>query len=306
MKQFLPIFFFCFIILSCKKENTLENIHNNSFPRMVMWINVDSITGAELDTIAVYDYFKQSNIIDYDSISIKYPNQGISYVYKIAKNGNNFEMLLDSAYADILYYDLLRHKGAFMKHENNISNIFSFYSLCGSSGDPASYLANFELRYDTLNRISNYNYVTISTHCAVDGITSTSVDYTYSINEDSCFINYYGDYFGCQEQDTIIYYDDYNRSNIPYLAFTYPTYSECTLRFSHGKDFFPYSTHYYKLIKEVRTRIGYKNSMDNSPLTIVYSDYKFDEHDNVKEVNVKLTSTVSIYNLNNCKIKFFY
>ena len=45
---------------------------------MVMWINVDSITGAELDTIAVYDYFKQSNIIDYDSISIKYPNQGIS------------------------------------------------------------------------------------------------------------------------------------------------------------------------------------------------------------------------------------
>jgi len=57
-----------------------------------MWINVDSITGAELDTIAVYDYFKQSNIIDYDSISIKYPNQGISYVYKIAKNGKTYEI----------------------------------------------------------------------------------------------------------------------------------------------------------------------------------------------------------------------
>lgn len=311
MKRFnlrvLSLVLVCITVISCKKENNNRTeIHENLYPKMVVRINVDSISNAEMDTAGVINYYKQSNTFDYDSIGIWMIDLGgtpgiINYKVIVNGYGNGiYDLVADSLFDTIPFFYLMKHGGAIKILNNNVINLFTDYKSC----DILDYYADFQFLYDSSNRIKQYNYTPYSTRCASNGNLGTNANYTFSSNEDTCFIIYDGDYFGCQDRDTIIYYDDYHRSKIPYLGYTYSGYSDCSLRFSNGFDVFPYSNHNYKLIKEVRTAIWNTSPGFTIPYTLNYS-YQFDNNDNVKEVLVKVSNHFGGY-FKDYKIKFYY
>ena len=284
------VFFF-----SCKKENNRStSVHENLYPRKMIYLKIDSLTNAE-DTFAIIDYYKQSNQFNYDSIGYRYLDSNFVKLKINSVSANILEVVPENP-SMLLGFTKLNQL-AFTN--NNITQLKDDYSDCISLGD-FNYNLQFDLQYDSIKRIKAYSFYPISGRC--NGPTSTLATYRYSAQEDTCYIQYKTDF--CTKQDTILYYKDNHRSNIPFLGYTYLALSGCQEKyFSNfnfrypGFDLYKYTEYQYRFIKEVRTGNDFAN------LRFSYT-YQFNTDDNVSEVLVKTSSHGGM--LQDYKIKFYY
>lgn len=301
---FLTIIVCLSIIPSCNKDNNNRfAIHEILYPRKMIYLKIDSLSRVE-DTFRTIDYFKQSNSFDYDSIEYNIYNisgLGVNQFLKLRffnQLANSYEIIADSI------DNFLFHKNINLItfSNNNITKINDGYSNCASL-DPNifSYDFQYNLVFDSINRIKAYSYIPYSSSCGSN--YSTTASYRFTSNEDTCFVKYETD--ACVAEDTILYYNDIHRSSIPFLSYTYKFLSPCYAKsFNEGNykypgfDLYKYSDYQYKLIKEVRIHNPYIS------YNFQYS-YQFDSNDNVKEVLVKPSQYFGGF-LYDYKIKFYY